>query len=76
MVFGAHAGVDQNPALHRAAAHVERARPGLGQQRSLLAGIGVDQQAIAVHPDRHMAADQDSEAAEHLLLSPSGLVAE
>jgi hypothetical protein len=74
VVLGAHAGVDHDPALHRAAGHVKRARARLGQQHVLLPGIGADKQVIPVDPNGHVPAEQHGQAAEHLLLGQPGLV--
>ena len=63
---GQAARVDAQPAVHLAPPHLERPRVGLGQE---LGGVGrVDaehQPALTARGDRHVAVDQEREAAEH-----------
>ncbi len=73
--FVAHVfGVDAEPAAHRAAAHLHQGRLRRRDERVRLLGVDVDQDpALAARRDGHVAADQEREAAEHLLLGEPGL---
>ena len=62
-------GIDAEPSVHRAAAHHHRLRRG--RRHELVGLLGIDAHedaALAARGDRHVAADQEGEAAEHLLL--------
>src|SRR5581483_6529084 len=61
--------LDAQPARHLATAHHHRARARL--RGELVRGVRVDadeEAALAARSDRHVAADEEGEAAEHLLL--------
>jgi hypothetical protein len=61
------------PPFHHAPAHLERTGVGLAQQRVGLGGIAPEQQtAPAADADRHVAADQERQPAEHALLGDIG----
>ncbi len=67
-------GVDAEPPAHRAAAHLHRRRLRRRDQRVRLLDVDVDEDpALAARRDGHVAADQEREAAEHLLLREPGL---
>src|SRR5438445_6821223 len=63
-------GCDQEPPRRgpTTGTQVERFRPGFPQQRFGLRGIHANDQVLSVNPDRHVAAEEEGDAAEHLLL--------
>src|SRR5207302_8379436 len=63
-------GSHQEPARggSAAAAQVERLRAGLTKQGVRLRWIHPDDEVFSVNPDRHVAAEEEGDAAEHLLL--------
>src|SRR5919108_1768756 len=69
-------GLDAEPALHLPAAHLHRA--GVRRRDELVRLLRIDANedpALPARPDGHVAADQEGEPAEHLLLRQAGLVA-
>ncbi len=70
-------GIDPQPSVHRPPAHLERPHVWLGEQRLALGRLDPRHQAaLAADRDRHPAADQEGEAAEHRLLADAVLVAD
>src|SRR5262245_36422783 len=67
-------GVDPEPASHLAAAHLHRVCPALGDELVRLSRVDADEQpALAAGGDGHVAADEEGEPAEHLLLDRPGV---
>src|SRR5919198_1193147 len=66
--------VDPQPASHLPAAHLHEAGLRARDELVRLLRVGPDQHpALAARGDRHVAADEEREAAEHLLLGQTGL---
>jgi hypothetical protein len=66
--------VDPKPALHCAAAHLERACVRLAEQRIGFGWVDAQHQAaLAARGHRHVAVDQERQAAEHALLDDAVL---
>jgi hypothetical protein len=70
-------GADMQPSAHRPAAHLHQARRCRRDQGTALLRIDTDHgAAVAAGGDRHVARDEEGEAAEHLLLSQIGSAAD
>ncbi|HJW67696.1 MAG TPA: NAD(P)-dependent oxidoreductase, partial [Gaiellaceae bacterium] len=70
-------GVDAQPAAHLLAAHLHQIGVGRGHQLVRPLGVRVNEDAaLPARGDRHVAADQEREPAEHLLLGQAGLVSD
>jgi hypothetical protein len=64
---------DAQPAVHLLAAHLHPAGPGLSDQQVAVRRVAAQHQpALAARHHGHVAADQEGEAAEHLLLGHGG----
>src|SRR6266498_751333 len=75
-VLRAAGGVDDEPALHRPAGHVERPGALFGQQPLVLVRVGPHDQPVLANADGHVAVQQHRQPAEHLLLGQPGFAAE
>jgi hypothetical protein len=74
VVGGDIARADPQPAGHLPAAHHRDGGRGRGHQVSRPLGMTVDEHAaLPAGADRHVAADEEGEAAEHLLLGQLGV---